>query len=44
MIECKKAFIDTAPFIYYIEENKENPRYYSVVQRFSRIVTIKILR
>lgn len=34
MIEYKKVFIDTAPFIYCIEESKENPRYYSVVQRF----------
>ena len=34
MIECKKVFVDTAPFIYCIEESKDNPRYYNMVQGF----------
>lgn len=34
MTECKKIFIDTAPFIYYIEESKDNPRYCNQVQGF----------
>lgn len=35
MTGCRRAFfVDTAPFIYCIEENKENPQYYSKVQSF----------
>lgn len=34
MTGCRRVFVDTAPFIYYIEENKENPQYYSKVRNF----------
>ena len=34
MIECKKVFIDTAPFIYFIEKNEDNPRYFNKVKKF----------
>lgn len=27
MIDYKKIFIDTAPFIYFIEKNEDNPKY-----------------
>lgn len=27
MIDCKKVFVDTAPFIYYIEKDENNPLY-----------------
>lgn len=29
MTGYKKVFIDTAPFIYFIEGNKDNPLYYN---------------
>ena len=28
MTDYKKAFVDTAPFIYFIEEDENNPQYY----------------
>lgn len=34
MIDFKKAFIDTAPFIYFIEKNINNPQYYEKVKKF----------
>ena len=34
MIECKRAFIDTAPFIYLIEKSENNPQYYDKVREF----------
>lgn len=34
MIDYKKVFIDTAPFIYYIEKNENNPLYYEKLKRF----------
>lgn len=30
MTDYKKAFVDTAPFIYFIEKNENNPQYYDV--------------
>lgn len=37
MTGFKKVFIDTAPFIYYIEGNAENPKYSDKVEKFLRI-------
>lgn len=34
MIEYNKAFVDTAPFIYFIEKDRNNPQYYDRVKRF----------
>lgn len=34
MTEYKKVFIDTAPFIYFIEGNRDNPLYYDKVRSF----------
>lgn len=34
MIEYKKVFIDTAPFIYFIEKDDNNPRYHEKVKLF----------
>ena len=34
MIECKKIFIDTAPFIYYIEKDENNPCYFDKMKHF----------
>ena len=34
MIDYKKAFIDTAPFIYFIEKDSNNPQYYNKVKTF----------
>lgn len=34
MTESKKVFIDTAPFIYFIEKNDNNPQYFDKVKRF----------
>ena len=34
MIDFKKAFIDTAPFIYFIEKDSNNPQYYETVKGF----------
>ena len=34
MTGYKKVFIDTAPFIYFIEWNKDNPLYYNKVRSF----------
>lgn len=34
MIESKKVFIDTAPFIYYIEGNIGNPKYSEKAKEF----------
>lgn len=34
MTDYKKAFVDTAPFIYFIEKNKNNPQYYDKVKSF----------
>ena len=34
MTEFKKAFIDTAPFIYFIEKDNDNPQYYEKVKSF----------
>lgn len=34
MIDFKKAFVDTAPFIYFIEKDINNPEYYEKVKSF----------
>lgn len=34
MIDYKKAFIDTAPFIYFIEKDVNNPQYFDKVKQF----------
>lgn len=34
MTDFKKAFIDTAPFIYFIEKDDSNPLYYEKVKGF----------
>ncbi len=34
MIDYKKVFIDTAPFIYFIEKNEDNPQYYNKIKKF----------
>jgi hypothetical protein len=38
MTGYKKIFIDTAPFIYFIEKNEKNPEYFEKVKSFSKIV------
>lgn len=32
MIDFKKVFVDTAPFIYFIEKDTDNPQYYEKVK------------
>ena len=34
MTDYKKAFVDTAPFIYFIEKDENNPQYYGKVKKF----------
>ena len=34
MIDYKKVFVDTAPFIYFIEKDDNNPQYYEKVKNF----------
>ena len=34
MIDFKKVFVDTAPFIYFIEKDSNNPQYYEKVKGF----------
>ena len=34
MTDYKSVFIDTAPFIYYIEKNEDNPQYFEKVKSF----------
>ena len=34
MTDYKKVFIDTAPFIYFIEKDENNPQYYDKVKKF----------
>lgn len=34
MTEYKRVFIDTAPFIYLIEKNEDNPQFYNKVKKF----------
>lgn len=34
MIDYKKVFVDTAPFIYFIEKDDNNPQYYEKVKKF----------
>lgn len=34
MIDFKEVFVDTAPFIYFIEKDSNNPQYYEKVKRF----------
>jgi len=34
MIDFKKVFVDTAPFIYFIEKDSNNPQYYEKVKCF----------
>lgn len=34
MTGCKNIFVDTAPFIYFIEKNEDNPRYFDKVKSF----------
>jgi predicted nucleic acid-binding protein len=36
MIDYNKVFIDTAPFIYYIEKDINNPKYHENVKSFFR--------
>ena len=33
MTDYKKAFVDTAPFIYFIEKDANNPQYYDKVKK-----------
>ena len=33
MTDYKKVFIDTAPFIYFIEQNEYNPQYYDKIKK-----------
>lgn len=42
MTGYKKVFIDTAPFIYYIEKNEAHPQYFEKVKRFLWSVMKKI--
>lgn len=34
MTDYKKVFIDTSPFIYFIEKNEHNPQYYDKIKKF----------
>lgn len=34
MTDYKKVFLDTAPFIYYIEKNDNNPQNFEKVKKF----------
>lgn len=34
MIDYKSIFIDTSPFIYYIEKDENNPQYYDKIKYF----------
>lgn len=34
MTDYKKVFVDTAPFIYFIEKNANNPQYFEKVKNF----------
>lgn len=34
MIDFKKVFVDTAPFIYFIEKDSNNPQYHEKVKMF----------
>lgn len=34
MTGCKKVFVDTAPFIYFIEKNEDHPQYFDKVKGF----------
>ena len=34
MTDYKKAFVDTAPFIYFIERDENNPQYYDKIKIF----------
>ncbi len=34
MTDYKKAFVDTAPFIYFIQKNVNNPKYFDKVKMF----------
>lgn len=34
MTDFKKVFVDTAPFIYFIEKDSNNPQYYEKVKKF----------
>ena len=34
MTDYNKVFVDTAPFIYFIEKNANNPQYYDKVKHF----------
>ncbi|MCD8104728.1 MAG: PIN domain-containing protein [Lachnospiraceae bacterium] len=34
MIDYRKVFIDTAPFIYFIEKDENNPRYFDKMKNF----------
>ncbi len=36
MTDCRKVFVDTAPFIYYIEKDENNPLYFEKVKKFFR--------
>lgn len=42
MTDYKKIFIDTAPFIYYIEKNENNPLYYEKLKHFLAMGTKEI--
>ena len=34
MTDYKKAFVDTAPFVYFIEKDENNPQYYEKAKKF----------
>ena len=42
MTDYKKVFVDTAPFIYFIEKDDNNPQYYGKVKNFLKMDMIMI--
>ena len=42
MTDYKKVFVDTAPFIYFIEKDDKNPQYYENVKKFLKMDMIMI--
>lgn len=40
MIDFKQAFIDAAPFIYFIEKDSNNPQYYKKVKDFFKYINM----
>ncbi len=44
MTDYKKAFVDTAPFIYFIEKNENNPQYYDKVKKFFSVMDMRQIK